>query len=184
MEEKYTQKSVLNYSSMILNENHISLLSKGLKFCPTPGNPNNGELREDLDKLHRRMRWTAFYENPEDFPLSPTAPDPLPINNLSSEPFTHPRFRLKSKSKGPIGPTNLEAFISANEKDFLNRSPYIRKHRYNLNRGELTVLNELKSNNNIIIRSADKGSAVVILNREDYLKEGFRQLSDNVFYQH
>ncbi len=66
MEDKYTQKSVINYSTMKLSDNHISLLSKGLKFCPTPGHPNTGDLREDMDKLHTRMRWIAFFENPED----------------------------------------------------------------------------------------------------------------------
>ena len=33
-----------------------------------------------------------------------------------------------------------------------------------------------------IIKKVDKGSSVVIQNREDYLKEGFHQLSDTQFY--
>ncbi len=37
-------------------------------------------------------------------------------------------------------------------------------------------------NEEIIIKQADKGKAVVVQNRSDYLKEGFRQLSDNRFY--
>ena len=43
-------------------------------------------------------------------------------------------------------------------------------------------MEELKINDDIVIRSADKGGAVCILNRIDYLKEGYRQLSDNWFY--
>ena len=89
MEDKYTQNSVVNYSTFDLNEHHISLLSKGLKFCPTPGNPNTGDLCEDMDKLHTRMRWTALFENPEDNP-DPSV-DPLPtahntLGDLSFEP--------------------------------------------------------------------------------------------------
>ena len=34
----------------------------------------------------------------------------------------------------------------------------------------------------IVIKKPDKGSAVVIQNREDYIKEGLRQLSDMKFY--
>ena len=110
MEVKYTQKSVINYSLVLLNENHISLLAKGLKFCPTPGLPNMGELSADLDKLHKQMRWTAFFKNPEDSPESIEDPGPLPDspNSHSFEAFQHYKFKLKSKSKGPIGPANLE----------------------------------------------------------------------------
>ena len=35
-----------------------------------------------------------------------------------------------------------------------------------------------------MIKGADKGGAVVIQNRDDYIKEGIRQLSDNTFYKH
>ena len=41
---------------------------------------------------------------------------------------------------------------------------------------------ELKSNPEIVIKKADKGSAVVVMNTTDYLIEGYRQLSDQNFY--
>ena len=41
---------------------------------------------------------------------------------------------------------------------------------------------ELKSNPEIVIKKADKGSAVVVMNTTDYLREGYRQLSDRNFY--
>ena len=44
------------------------------------------------------------------------------------------------------------------------------------------VLTHLKNNENIIIEKADKGAAVVIMSRDDYIKEGIRQLSDANFY--
>ena len=40
----------------------------------------------------------------------------------------------------------------------------------------------LKNNDNIIIKKADKGAAVVIMSKEDYIKEGIRQLSDQNLY--
>ena len=36
----------------------------------------------------------------------------------------------------------------------------------------------MTSNKDIIIKKADKGSAVVVMNKKDYLREGYRQLSD------
>jgi hypothetical protein len=44
-------------------------------------------------------------------------------------------------------------------------------------------LAEIKQASNIVIKPADKGSAVVIQNREDYIAEGLRQLSDRDFYR-
>ncbi len=132
--ETNRSKSVINFSHLTLNEHHISLLSKGLKFCPTPGHPNTGELREDLEKLHKNMRWAAFFDNSDSDPIAPLvgpshvdAPD-----TLISDPFKHRKFRLKSSGKGPIGPLNLEAFIASNEKDFLNRKIFYKTHRNNL----------------------------------------------------
>ena len=41
----------------------------------------------------------------------------------------------------------------------------------------------LKIYKNIIIKSADKGSAIVVWNREDYLKEAQEQLADEDIYE-
>ena len=54
---------------------------------------------------------------------------------------------------------------------------------HNLTKGERLGLTELSKNPEIVIKKADKGSAVVIMNTTDYLREGYRQLSDPNFYQ-
>ena len=43
-------------------------------------------------------------------------------------------------------------------------------------------MKDLLENKNIITKPAYKGSAVVVMDRLDYLKEGFRQLSDATYY--
>ena len=40
------------------------------------------------------------------------------------------------------------------------------------------------NNKSIVIKPADKGTAIVILNRSDHLKEGCKQLLDIKFYKH
>lgn len=48
---------------------------------------------------------------------------------------------------------------------------------------ELTqAMFDLINNQDIIIKPADKGGAVVVLNTEDYIKEGLRQLNDIEYY--
>ena len=48
---------------------------------------------------------------------------------------------------------------------------------------EFESLHSLKSNSNIITKEADKGSAIVIQNRADYIAEGLKQLNDRKFYK-
>ena len=44
------------------------------------------------------------------------------------------------------------------------------------------MIKELLANEQILIKPADKGSTVVIWDRIDYLREGYRQLSYPLFY--
>ena len=48
--------------------------------------------------------------------------------------------------------------------------------------GKLAIKN-LQDNQNIIINSADKGGKIVIMNRNEYIEECKKQLSDSTFYQ-
>ena len=55
----------------------------------------------------------------------------------------------------------------------------IPQNKYNnLIREERSVLYNLKNDKNIVIKSADKGSAVVAWDRDDYIKEAEEQLGD------
>ena len=44
------------------------------------------------------------------------------------------------------------------------------------------AIRSLSSNRHIVIKPADKGGAVVVMNTTDYINEGLRQLSDQNFY--
>jgi len=53
----------------------------------------------------------------------------------------------------------------------------------NLSKKEFKALKSLKHNKNIVIKPADKGSSVVILDRESYLEEAYRQLNNPSHYK-
>ena len=53
----------------------------------------------------------------------------------------------------------------------------------NLSRSERCAIQTLKNNKDIIIKPADKGSAVVILNTTDYISEARGQLNNTKFYK-
>ena len=48
---------------------------------------------------------------------------------------------------------------------------------------EKGALQGLKERDDIVIKSADKGSAVVVMDKVDYLEEANRQLTDERFYK-
>ena len=108
MDDKPTKKLVVNLSKVKLSNDHISLLSNGLNFCPTPNEPNPGQNGDELDNLHRRLR-LAYHFRPElensksDFPPTPEQP-----NLFSTEPFSYRKFQCKS-TFNMVGPPTLEA---------------------------------------------------------------------------
>ena len=42
----------------------------------------------------------------------------------------------------------------------------------------------LRNDRSIVTKPADKGAAIVILNRSDYQRDGYKQLTDPLFYRH
>ena len=97
-------QSDVNLLDYNLTDDQQRILSKGLKFCPTPDPPDPGETREDMDKLHRRVRQIAYYEDPEfnDDSLDTLGPSTSDTENLFSlSPFQHRKFKLPSTGRGP-----------------------------------------------------------------------------------
>ena len=133
--------SVINLSTFQLSDNHILVLQKGLSFCPTPTEPDVGQIFRGLDRFFRNLRVTTFWDQPrtwlphtsdsqnslastpsddeEDFPQSllGNMMSPLP------EPFDLSKFRNPSTwDPKQIGIGPLDAFCRAVKTD-IDRHP-------------------------------------------------------------
>ena len=53
---------------------------------------------------------------------------------------------------------------------------------YNVTKSKANALRTLRLRDDIIIRKAEKGNTVVILNKKDYTEEGLRQLNNGIHY--
>ncbi len=158
-----------------------SLLEKGLNFCPSPGELNFGDLMSDMARFHRNLRLRVFFDPGED-PVSNSNANDGNVSDLAFHPepdsysgFEHRLFKNKS-TFNPKGPPTLEAFIIQNETSLARikcRSPKIN----NITREEKHALTELTSNKQIVIKKADKGSAIVIQNTVDYIRESEKLLN-------
>ena len=169
---------VVNISDHTLSSDEFQVLAKGMKFCPTPGEPNFGSLREDLNQFHLRIKRRLFFSNlPKEDEVNPTN---IGNNPDMDDAFSDPKFKEPSKWKPPPV-VNLELFCRQNEIDLLSHKVPTTKY-HNLTVAEKSALKDLSNNKSIVIKPADKGGAVVVMNTLDYINEGFRQLSDPKFY--
>ena len=168
-------KGIINLSSLELSEADISLLSKGLSFCPSTRNLDMGDISASWNKFQRSLRLKHFFQNDN----SDTQGNSM---NYSYNAFEHRKFKEPSNFTPPMASMALEHFIAQTRRE-INDLPYCKTKKHNLTNAERAALHKLANNDNIIIRPADKGGATVIMNTCDYISEAKRQLSDSFFYQ-
>ena len=87
--------------------------------------------------------------------------------------LTADRFRPKSSFNPRNKDVIIERYLSCLEKRLLDIEIPCLKFN-NLTKEEREALYSLKDDPSIIIKGADKGSVVVVWEREDYLKETYR----------
>ena len=153
------KQHIKNLSNTQLTDEQISLLSRGLKFIPTPVTRENiirHQLLNDFSQFSRRMRLKYIFHGNDKEP--------------------HP-FHVKSDWDPPVQPSvALETFAEEVKFDLANIK--FNKPKDNLSLGERNALKELSRDENIVLRKADKGTTTVIMNKTDKLYEGQVQLDD------
>ena len=105
------------------------------------------------------------------------------FRNEISENFSEvPAFSPKSSWKPPQGHPNLEVYLSQVEKELF--SIVDEPIRYsNLSKEEWIVLRSLADDRSIVVKKADKGSCIVVWDRNDYLREAEKQVKDQNVYR-
>ena len=105
------------------------------------------------------------------------------FRNKPNENFSEAlAFRVKSNWNPRKGHPAIEVFLNKLETGIfsvLTGSPL----DYNLSKEEWLAMRCLAGDQNIIIKPADKGSCVVVWDRENYIPEAVRQLKDNETFE-
>ena len=81
-----------------------------------------------------------------------------------------------------IRDTQLEMYLSELEEEILKIDEAGQNYP-NLTKAECEALQDLMYDKNIVIKPADKGSAIVIWDKQDYLKECELQLGNKSVYE-
>ncbi len=168
-----------------LSAHQRSLLDKGLTFIPTVCRVPYRRILECKQRNVRNLKLRDYFRFSE--------------REYNADAFEN-RFKLCSDWTPPISGISEETIKAINRISILSNvvcskrlirndkpgSPFVAcrdNSSCNLSQDEICSINELRTNNNIIIKPADKGGAVVVMNKDLYKAEGLRQLLNGHYYE-
>ena len=159
-EKSFNQDIVHNLSNYNLKTDEINLLSKGLNFCP---NIDSCKLQSDKSTVTNK--------------LITTINNRLYFHNLKKQPYErHPFHRTSNWTAPRTENTNLADFIhNVTSTQTTDDTP---TNSFTFNYTESTI-HSLLNNNTIIIKKADKGGGLCILNKQDYITRIFNEHLNN-----
>ena len=133
-----------------------------MKFCPTPENFNTNISTKDMNDFCRKLKLTEFF-------------DGLTGNDESI-------VKPKSYFNPPDGRNTA---IDRATMVLKKAPPPVKKEHptYNISAEERKAIQSLKNNKQIIIKEADKGAAVVLMNRDFYVQRAECILRDSSAYE-
>ena len=152
---------VFNYSSIELTESMIKLLNRGLNFCIKPLSVNLSNVLVDFKKFERKTKWREFFYG------------------VTDQDYTPPIFKTEKTNlpKSHATPRPLQVFLNTVESNIQNKSKWNTKllnpKLTNIPQDEFSALQELirlQRERVIIIKPADKGAGILVINYDDYVK--------------
>ncbi|XP_073433457.1 uncharacterized protein [Dendrobates tinctorius] len=177
---------VFNISTYCLSPAEIRVLQRGLSFCPTPSF-DPFLVHQELNRFYRSLRLKVHFD--KDGGDINTNQVPFSSGTSTQETFILKDLRLKIPStfQPPRLYHPVETYISlvnASVDKYIDEIKHGKYHlKHNLNREESLALKSLKNNKDIVIKPADKGGSIVVLDKKYYLSEIQRQLSDVTTYR-
>lgn len=166
-EKVYKQpRDVINLSQkLILNKNQETLLNKGLSFIPILKNKpiKNRTLQQEVQTYHRRLKLTSHF--------GPSSNQPL-RKFLGKSNWEPPTPKIPRIVQDLIEEDRNTVKLTRTKPD----SP-------NISEQEERELKFFLKEDSIIIKKADKGNSIVIMDKNDYKFEVYRQLNDTQYYK-
>ena len=172
---------IVNLSDRVLSPAEKSVLELGLSFSPSNKNYDRILFATDFYQFVRRLKLCDYFANLDsDYEHSDGYKDE-PLDNgvwVEKNPDWYPEKVKKNRSKG------LQTFIENTTHDLkAHLSHKDRSYWNNMSSAQRQALHTLSTDKTIVIKQADKGGALVIMNRSDYEKECLSQLNNKKFYE-
>ena len=170
------KKLIVNLSSKNLTKHEMDLLRKGFKFCPSTKAYNKVNFVTDILKWFRNLRLREYFWSKRST-----------MSENESENMDTERSPLKWHIKRDGYPSNnnevLEEYISQVTTDIeIMVQDFENLNWNNLSKNEREALDKLKRNQSIVIKIADKGGAIVVMDRSEYTELIKKDLNDTRYY--
>ena len=161
-----------------LTEQERCLLSKGLSYIPTRAHSDEYTAKADCEKFFRRLRLKVHFSSDPSNATPPSQP-----SNQCEDPFKTLKPSPSNWTPPPGKFAALDYYISKCRRKVKMLDFKQRVTKTNLSPQEKEALFSLRQRNDVVVKPADKGGAVVVWARDLYIQEAERQLSDSAFYQ-
>ena len=176
---------VHNISKSTLSSHEMSLLEKGLNFCPSTKDVDTEELLDDAFAYCRKLRLKHYFDNSADAEknideLQKDEEEPLVQDERCPMVSTYKNPYFNSPAQ--YTPPNLEKFIAATKTSIADLISKPSPRNTNMTSSERDTMASLKKRSDIVITSADKGGKVVVMDKVAYIKECENQLKNPEFY--
>ena len=163
-ERELNEKFLRNLSTHQLSDDQVNVLSRGLKYIPTPVTNKTTmrrQLLRDCEQFARRMHLQYIFHGKDKEP--------------------HP-FHVKSNWMPPVQQSiALESYLESVKAQLANIR--VKKPKNNLSCNEMLALKEVKNNCTIKVKNADKASTTVIMNKSNKIQEAEVQLENREHYK-
>ena len=165
------EEKIANLSDYQLSRTEKSVLEKGLSFCPSRRLDEVGTCF-DFKQFERRVRLREYFGDDDD---TQTYIEDYVSSQQPKSTWTPPEGRnayIENFTK--TARAHLDSFLSDNRHHDTPR---------NLAASQYKAIRSLRTNTEIVVRPADKGGCVTLLNTQDYISEAETQLNDSRFYR-
>lgn len=161
------------------------MLDLGLSFIPSVRYTKLEDIEYSLSRLKRNLLLRDFFSdcpsnyNPGDFdklfrPKSNWQPKLMFITDETKLLIN----ALERKTRCLINRYKLSNKFKINNNSLIEKN-----FKSNLTRGQFAAIGSLRANKNIVIKPADKGGKICIIDQDAYIKEGERQLKNTKYYK-
>jgi len=150
-------KYITNLSTKQLTKTQSQVLTKGLKFVPS-NKQDSTTIETSVKRFERSHRFKYYFRD-----------------RPSQQP--HP-FKPKSTWIPPRASPAVESYLQRVKTNLSQLQP--RQFIPNLSKQERAALKELASDKSLVIKSADKGSGIVIEDTSNYIKDGLDHLAEEI----
>ena len=135
----------------------------GLTFTPTSEKSNISELDDDLNEFFRKIRLQEYFYGQKQTDIS--------------------LVRNRSNFNPPPGRNlNIETYISTTKTIWANIPKEYQRVKHNITLDQRKALKSLSEDKSIIIKEADKGGGIVLMNVEFYKNKILEMLNNELYY--